>query len=168
MFGKMLGRKSLLQRRKTAVANRSGLLRGLRLEPLEARQLLSVSIPLYNGDFESPTVWVLSNGGGVTQQTVAPGTQPWNTNLLDPRFGTPGLAKTAQGGAGPGENGEGIYSEQNDIGVPISYFNYVDGQLPSPASGTNFLISDAGPRRRPITSGLTSSQTLEVKVRCQP
>ena len=109
MSGKLSGRKSRLQPRKTAVASRSGLDRGLRLEPLEQRQLLSANIPIYNGDFTSPTVWVSNSAwNNVVQQTVEPGPQgpyaadgqdqPANSNVLDPRFGTPGWAKTAQGG----------------------------------------------------------------------
>ena len=69
---------------------------------------------------------------------MQPGTQPWNSNALDPRFGTPGYAKTAQASNGPGPNNEGIYSERNDLGYN-QYFNYVNGQLPAPANGTNFL-----------------------------
>ena len=63
-----------------------------------------------------------------------------NSNILDPRFGTPGWAKTAQGGGGLGENTEGIYSELNDTGSNQSlYYTLVNGQLPAPASGTNCL-----------------------------
>ncbi len=69
------------------------------------------------------------------QQAVAPGTQAPNYNELDPRFGVPGFAKTAQGYGGPGPNGEGMYSERNDP----TWFNYVNGQLPAPANGTNFF-----------------------------
>ena len=130
---------------------RLALIRSMRLEPLEQRHLLSVNIPLYNGDFESPTVWVSNNSyNGVVSQTVQPGPQgswaaygqdqPANSNILDPRFGTPGWGKTAQGGGGPGENTEGIYSELNDTGSNQNvYYNLVNGQLPAPASGTNLL-----------------------------
>ena len=142
MFGKLSGRKSRLQRRKTAVASRWGSVRGLRLEPLEQRQLLSLTIPLLNSDFQSPT-WVY-NGSSWVQQAVAAGTQPWNSNDLDPRFGPPGWAKTAQGGGGPGPNGEGIYGERNDLGDDL-YFDYANGQLPTPASGVNFFCLDPAP-----------------------
>ena len=156
LFGKLSGRKSRRapgtqcdqycrvpgRRRKTTVAGRSALGRGLRLEPLEQRQLLSINIPMLNSDFQSP-MWVQS-GSSWVQQTVAPGTQPWNSNNLDPRFGPPGWAKTAQGGAGPGPNGEGIYSERNDLGYN-QYFNYVNGQLPAPASGVNFFCLQPAP-----------------------
>ena len=66
MFGILLGRKSRLQRRKTAVASRSGLVRGLRLEPLEQRQMLSVSIPVPDGNFalDTPSYCINSNSGG--------------------------------------------------------------------------------------------------------
>jgi hypothetical protein len=148
---RLFGRKSRRASRKTAVASRSGKLRSLLLEPLEHRMLLSVNIPIYNGGFESPTVWVSNYSyNGVVQQTVQPGPQgswaadgqdqPANTNILDPRFGTPGWGKTAQGGGGPGENTEGIYSELNDTGSNQNvYYNLVNGQLPAPASGTNCL-----------------------------
>ena len=131
---------------------RLALIRSMRARsPLEQRHLLSVNIPLYNGDFESPTVWVSNNSyNGVVSQTVQPGPQgswaaygqdqPANSNILDPRFGTPGWGKTAQGGGGPGENTEGIYSELNDTGSNQNvYYNLVNGQLPAPASGTNLL-----------------------------
>ena len=72
------------------------------------------------------------------------GTQLSNSNLLDPRFGPPGWAKTAQGGGGPGQNGEGIYSERNDLGYD-QYFDYVNGQLPAPASGINFFCLEPAP-----------------------
>ena len=69
MFGKLLGRKSRLQRRKTAVASRRGLVRDLRLEPLEQRQLLSVNIPVPDGDFSADAAAYCINsnsGGGLT------------------------------------------------------------------------------------------------------
>ncbi len=149
-------RKSRRQRRKTAVASGSGLIRGLRLEPLEARQLLSVNIPIYNGDFEAQT-WQTNNNVNWYQAAVLPDTQAnypgysdsryWqamNSNALDPRFSPPGYGKTAQGGNGPGPNGEGLYNERNDLGVN-QYFNYVDGHLPAPASGTNFFCVQPAP-----------------------
>ena len=138
LFANVSGRKSR-RHRKFSVAGSSTWVRRLRLEPLEQRQLLSINIPLLNSDFQSP-VWVQS-GNSWVQQTVAPGTEPWNSNNLDPRFGTPGWAKTAQGGGGPGPNGEGIYGEQNDLGFN-QYFNYVNGQLPAPAAGVNFFTLD--------------------------
>jgi rubredoxin len=111
------------------------------MEALESRQLLSISIPIYNSDFEMPT-WVQS-GSSWVQQAVAPGTQALNYNNLDPRFGPPGFSKTAQGGGGIGPNGEGLYNEHNDLGVG-QYFTYVNGQLPAPASGVNFFNLDSG------------------------
>ena len=141
-FGKLLGQKSLLQRRKSAVASRSGLLRSLRLEPLEARQLLSVSIPIANSDFESST-WV-NSGGSYSLQPVAAGTQAPNYNELDPRFGTPGYSKTAvtpYSSANIGPNGEGVYGEYNN-----------GTTLPAPASGTNyFCIQPSSPSFTPGT-----------------
>jgi hypothetical protein len=142
MSGNVLGRKSRRRRRKPEVASRLEFGRSLRLEPLEQRRLLTINIPILNSDFQSP-MWVQS-GSSWVQQTVAPGTQPWNSNNLDPRFGPPGWAKTAQGGGGPGPNGEGIYSERNDLGYN-QYFNYVNGQLPAPASGVNFFSLDPAP-----------------------
>ena len=88
------------------------------MEPLEQRQLLSVNIPIVNGNFESPTF------GSTTErliepQPVAVGSIAPNYNQLDPRFGTPGWAKTAvicyawSGtsllNGSVGENGEGVY-----------------------------------------------------------
>ena len=66
VFGKLSGRKSRLQRRKTAVASRWRSLRGLRLEPLEQRQLLSLSIPVPDGDFSADAAanCINSNAGG--------------------------------------------------------------------------------------------------------
>jgi autotransporter-associated beta strand protein len=142
LSGKVLGRRSRRRRRKPEVASRLGLGRSLHLEPLEQRRLLTINIPLLNSDFQSP-MWVQS-GSSWVQQTVAPGTQPWNSNNLDPRFGPPGWAKTAQGGGGPGPNGEGIYSEANDLGIG-HYFDYVNGQLPAPASGVNFFCLQPAP-----------------------
>src|ERR1700723_3932311 len=98
-----------LPRKRLPLAVRQGMLRRCIMEAMEQRQMLSISIPIYNGDFEMPT-WVLS-GNTWVQQAVAPGTQALNYNNLDPRFGAPGFAKTAQGGAGPGPNGEGLYNE---------------------------------------------------------
>ena len=101
MFGKLPGRKSRLQRRKTAVAGRSGSVRGLRLEPLEQRQLLSVTIPLLNGDFQSP-VWQTYDNVNWFQEAVPAGAELWNSNILDLRFGPPGWGKTAaHPGVGP-------------------------------------------------------------------
>ena len=65
MFGKLLGRKSRQQRLKTSVASRWGLVRGLRLEPLEQRRLLSVNIPVPDGNFASDSAaFCFSTGGG--------------------------------------------------------------------------------------------------------
>ena len=111
LFGKRFARKTPVQRQPVVAANRLQLLRNMRMEPLEDRHLLSINIPLYNGDFESPTVWVSNSAyNNVVQQTVVPGPQgswasggqdqPANSNILDPRFGTPGWGKTAQGGGG--------------------------------------------------------------------
>ena len=140
---KLLGRKSRLQPRKPAVAARSGLARSLRMEPLEQRQLLSVSIPILNGDFESPT-WVQSGSVLGSNRRWQLGTQAMNYNQLDPRFGPPGFGKTALGSGGPGPNGEGLYNERNDLGYN-QYFNYVNGQLPAPAGGTNFFCLQPAP-----------------------
>ena len=157
IFGKVLGQKSRLPRRKTAVAGRSGLVRGLHLEPLEQRQLLSVSHPDRQQRFRIARLGARAVRAWV-QQAVAPGTEPLNYNELDPRFGPPGYGKTAQGGAGPGENGEGIYNERNDLGYN-QYFNYVNGQLPAPANGTNFFCLMPAPGGTYQLLALTSSQT---------
>jgi phosphodiesterase/alkaline phosphatase D-like protein len=133
---------SKLQKRRLPVTAREAILGRCAMEALEQRQLLSFSIPIYNSDFEMPT-WVES-GSSWVQQAVAPGTQALNYNELDPRFGPPGWAKTAQGGGGPGPNGEGLYNEHNDAGVG-QYFNYVNGSLPAPASGTNFFNLEPAP-----------------------
>ncbi len=154
-------RKSRLHRQKTPVASRLGL-RSLRLETLEDRQLLSV-IPLLNGNFQSPT-WVSNDYVNWTQQAVAPGTQAPNYNQLDPRFGVSGWGKTAEAGGGPGPNGEGEYSEHNDLGYN-QYFNYVSGQLPAPASGVNFFCLMPAPNatyhfwidQQPNTTGDTGN-----------
>ncbi len=148
-FSKQVNRRTLKSRQVSAAARDTVLSRCM-LERLETRQMLSMTIPIFNGDFEAPTVWVSTSSGTVGQETVVPGPQgswqsagqdqPANTNILDPRFGTPGWAKTAQGGGGPGENTEGIYSELNDTGSNQNvYYNLVNGQLPAPASGTNLL-----------------------------
>jgi phosphodiesterase/alkaline phosphatase D-like protein len=113
------------------------------MEAMETRQLLSVSIPLLNGNFQSPT-WVTNDNVNYFQQAVAAGTQALNYNQLDPRFGPPGWAKTAQAGGGPGPNGEGLYNERNDLGYN-QFYNYVNGQLPAPASGVNFFNIEASP-----------------------
>ena len=65
MFGKLSGRKSRLHRRKTAVASLRGMGRDLRLEPLEQRRLLSVNIPVPDGNFASDSAaFYFSTGGG--------------------------------------------------------------------------------------------------------
>jgi phosphodiesterase/alkaline phosphatase D-like protein len=136
-----------LRKKMLPMPAREAMLHRCAMEALETRQLLSANIPLYNGDFESSTVWVSTSSSTVGQETVAPGQQgswnayqPANSNLLDPRFGTPGWAKTAQGGGGPGENTEGIYSELNDTGSNTAlYYPLVGGQLAAPADGTNVL-----------------------------
>jgi hypothetical protein len=119
---------------------------------LAATSTQSQTILILNGDFESPT-WVNNNGGTWTQQPVPPGTQARNYNELDPRFGVPGFGKTAISGntsAGNiGPNGEGIYSERNDLDHN-QFFKYVDGHLPAPANGKNFFcIQPSSPTFNP-------------------
>src|SRR5580700_1639189 len=65
MFEKLLARKS--RQTKTAVASRRGFVRGLRLEPLERRQLLTVNIPVPDGNFASDSAaysFTTGNGSG--------------------------------------------------------------------------------------------------------
>ncbi len=57
MFGKRFAKKSSARRRPAMAASRLALARNMRLEPLEDRHLLSINIPILNGNFESPT-WV--------------------------------------------------------------------------------------------------------------
>jgi hypothetical protein len=116
-----------------------------------ATALASASIPLLNSDFESPT-WINNGSSGSpnwSYQSLPAGGMAPNYNSQDPRFGTPGWAKTAviMGGYTNGytvngwsENGEGKYGAQNNSTTPAgAYYNYVNGNLPGPANGQQFF-----------------------------
>lgn len=108
-------------------------------------------IPLVNGDFEAKT-WVNKGVDGApdwSSQAVPDGGLAPNYNSQDPRFGTPGWAKTAviMGGYTNGytvngwsQNGEGMYGAQNNATTPAGkYYNDVSGKLPAPADGQQFF-----------------------------
>lgn len=124
-------------------------------------------IPLFNGDFEAQT-WRSYDNVTWYQAAVQPGTQAPNYNQLEPRFGVPDYGKTAISGSyssgNIGPNGEGNYSERNDLGFN-EFFNCVNGQLPGPANGTNFFCIQ--PSSPSFTPG-TIPRTLPFGPSCGP